>query len=56
MVIAVPVATVTYDIEFAGTPAYQAQTGTLAQDSTGWMVTTEQFCSFMSLARTPCTA
>ena len=52
--IAASVATVTYDIEFAGKPAYQAQTGTLAQAGSGWIVTTAQFCSFMSLARTPC--
>ncbi len=49
-------ATVTYDIEFAGNPAYKPQTGTLAQAGSGWQVTTEQFCSFMSLARTPCAA
>ena len=36
--------------------AYQAQTGTLAQKGEGWIVTTEQFCSFMALARTPCAA
>ena len=54
VVIAGPVATVTYDIQFAGNPAYQGQTGALTQAGDSWVVTTEQFCSFMALARTPC--
>jgi hypothetical protein len=47
-------ATVTYDILFAGTPAYEDQTGEVVKLDGAWKVTTEQFCSFMATARTPC--
>ena len=47
-------ATVTYDILFAGTAAYEDQTGEVANVDGTWKITTEQFCSFMATARTPC--
>jgi len=47
-------ATVTYDILFAGTPAYEDQTGEVVNVDGAWKITTEQFCSFMATARTPC--
>jgi iron complex transport system substrate-binding protein len=47
-------ATVTYDILFAGTAAYEDQTGEVVKLDGAWKVTTEQFCSFMATARTPC--
>jgi hypothetical protein len=47
-------ATVTYDILFAGTSMYQDQTGTVTDMDGTWKVTTEQLCSFMETARTPC--
>lgn len=47
-------ATVTYDIFFAGTATYEAQTGTVVNQGGEWKVTTEQFCSFMATARTAC--
>jgi len=47
-------ATVTYDILFAGTPTYEDQTGEVVNVDGAWTVTTDQFCSFMATARTPC--
>lgn len=47
-------ATITYDILFAGTSAYQDQTGEMVRQDGQWKVTTEQFCAFMATARTPC--
>ena len=47
-------ATVTYDILFAGTSTYQDQTGEVVNMDGTWKITTEQFCSFMATARTPC--
>jgi hypothetical protein len=47
-------ATVTYDILFAGTAAYEDQTGEVVMLDGARKVTTEQFCSFMATARTPC--
>ena len=47
-------ATVTYDVEFAGNPAYEDQTGTAVRQGDAWVVATEQFCEFMASARTPC--
>ena len=47
-------ATVTYDIHFAGTSTYQDQTGEVVDVDGTWKITTEQFCSFMATARTPC--
>jgi iron complex transport system substrate-binding protein len=47
-------ATVTYDVLFAGNPAYQDQTGTLSLVDGVWVVSREEFCAFMASARTPC--
>lgn len=47
-------AEVTYDVLFGGT-AYSGQTGTVTRPAGRWVVGTEQFCSFMAAARTPCT-
>ena len=48
-------ATVTYDVEFAGQPAYQDQTGTVQRVDGSWQVSREEFCAFMASARNPCT-
>lgn len=47
-------AEVTYDVLFGGTAAYSDQTGTVERSGDTWVVGTEQFCSFMASARTPC--
>lgn len=47
-------AEVTYDVLFGGTAAYSGQTGTVQRQDGRWVVDTEQFCSFMAAARTPC--
>jgi iron complex transport system substrate-binding protein len=49
-------ATVTYDVLFGGNPAYEGQTGTIELVDGTWVVSRDEFCSFMSSARTPCPA
>ena len=47
-------ATVTYDVMFGGTAAYQDLTGTITKVGDTWQVTKVDFCGFMASARTPC--
>jgi iron complex transport system substrate-binding protein len=47
-------ASVTYDVMFGGKPAYEALSGTAVRQNGAWVVTREEFCGFMSSARTPC--
>lgn len=47
-------AAVTYDVNFGGTPAYSDQTGEIALVDGVWVVSRDEFCAFMSSARTPC--
>jgi iron complex transport system substrate-binding protein len=47
-------ATVTYDVLFGGTAAYEDQTGQLTRVDGVWTVARSEFCSFMASARTPC--
>ncbi len=54
VVVSGPVATITYDIAFAGQTAYGGQTGAVTQTDGAWTVTRDQFCAFMALARTAC--
>jgi len=56
VVVAGPVATVTYDIHFAGQPAYGDQTGVVTLTDGTWIVGRDQFCAFMALARGACPA
>lgn len=46
----------TYDVTFAGNPAYRNQKGTLQRAGDGWQVSREQFRTFMAQARTTCPA
>lgn len=56
VVVSGPVATITYDIHFAGQPAYSGQTGAVTRTDGAWIITRDQFCAFMALARTACPA
>jgi hypothetical protein len=47
-------ASITYDIHFAGQPAYTGQAGAVSLIDGAWIVTRDQFCAFMALARTAC--
>ncbi|HSL57978.1 MAG TPA: hypothetical protein VK866_09070 [Acidimicrobiales bacterium] len=49
-------ATVTYDVLFGGNAAYEDQTGSISLVDGTWVVSRDEFCSFMSSARTPCPA
>ena len=49
-------ATITYDVMFAGQPAYQGQDGTIERVDGTWMVSREEFCGFMGAARNACPA
>ena len=49
-------AAITYDVTFAGRPAYQAQDGTLQRAGDTWQVAREELCGFMAAARNPCPA
>lgn len=49
-------ATLTYDIHFAGLPAYSKQTGAVERVAGRWVVSHTAFCDFMALARTACPA
>jgi hypothetical protein len=56
VVVTGPVATITYDINFAGQPAYGGQTGVVTLTDGAWIVSRDQFCAFMALARSSCPA
>ena len=47
-------ATVTYDVLFGTNPAYTALTGDIHLVDDAWVVSRDEFCGFMSSARTPC--
>ncbi len=47
-------AMITYEVRFAGNLAYGDQEGTLTRGPDGWVVPTEELCSFMAEARVPC--
>ena len=49
-------AAITYDVTFAGQPAYQAQDGTIQRAGDTWQVGREELCGFMAAARNPCPA
>ncbi len=49
-------AAITYDVMFAGQPAYQGQTGSVQRVGDAWQVSREEFCGFMAAARNPCPA
>jgi iron complex transport system substrate-binding protein len=49
-------AAITYDVTFAGQPAYQGQTGTVERVDGTWVVSRDEFCGFMAAARNPCPA
>jgi iron complex transport system substrate-binding protein len=49
-------ATVTYDVLFGGTVAYSDLTGTISMIDGVWTVTRNDYCGFLSSARTPCEA
>jgi iron complex transport system substrate-binding protein len=47
-------AAVTYDVTFAGQPAYQDQDGVVDRVDGAWVVSRDEFCGFMAAARNPC--
>lgn len=47
-------AAVTYDVTFAGQPAYQDQDGIVERVDGAWVVSRDEFCNFMAAARNPC--
>ena len=50
-------AAITYDVKFAGQPAYQGQDRHARSEVDGtWQVSREEFCGFMAAARNPCPA
>jgi hypothetical protein len=49
-------AAITYDVTFAGQVAYSDQEGTVERVDDAWIVSRDEFCSFMSAARNPCPA
>jgi iron complex transport system substrate-binding protein len=49
-------AAITYDVTFAGQPAYADQSGTIQRVGDTWKVGREEFCGFMAAARNPCPA
>jgi iron complex transport system substrate-binding protein len=49
-------ATVTYDVLFGGSAAYTALEGTLTRTDGVWIVSRDEFCSFMASARNACPA
>lgn len=56
VVVADAAATITYDIHIAGQEAYGGQAGTVTLRDGTWIVTRDEFCAFMALARTACPA
>ena len=49
-------AAITYDVMFAGQPAYPDQDGTVQRVDGAWVVGRDEFCGFMAMARNPCPA
>ncbi|MEZ5297039.1 MAG: ABC transporter substrate-binding protein [Ilumatobacteraceae bacterium] len=49
-------ATITYDVLFGGSAAYTALSGEMSDVDGVWVVSRDEFCSFMASARTPCPA
>lgn len=47
-------ATITYNVLFGGTPAYEDLTGEIQRVSGTWTVSREVYCGFLASARTPC--
>jgi iron-siderophore transport system substrate-binding protein len=47
-------AAVIYDVTFAGQVAYEDQEGTVERVDGEWIVSRDEFCSFMAAARNPC--
>ncbi len=47
-------ATVTYNVLFGGTTAYEDLSGTLELVEGTWVVSRESYCGFLASARTPC--
>lgn len=54
VVVTEPTATVTYDVNFGPNPAYTDQTGEISLVDGVWVVSRDEFCSFMASARVPC--
>ena len=48
------VATVVYDVLFAGTPMYRELSGTMQFIDGVWVVSRASYCGFLASARTPC--
>lgn len=48
-------AVIYYDVLFAGNPVYKSLSGSAVEIGGVWTVIREEFCDFMSSARTPCT-
>ena len=49
-------AAITYDVKFAGQPAYEDQEGTITKVGDTWQVGRDELCGFMAAARNPCPA
>ena len=47
-------ATITYDVLFGGTPAYEALTSTITKVDGAWVVSQAAFCEFLTSARVAC--
>ena len=48
------VATITYNVLFAGVAAYEDLTGAMQRVDGRWTVSREEYCGFLASARTPC--
>ena len=47
-------ATVTYNVLFGGTPAYEDLAGEIQRVGGTWTVSRDVYCGFLASARTPC--
>jgi hypothetical protein len=47
-------AAITYKVLFAGTSPYPEQEGTIQRVDGAWVVSRDEFCGFMTMARNPC--
>ena len=47
-------ASITYNVLFGGTAAYEDLTGEIQQVDGTWTVSREAYCGFLASARTPC--